>query len=118
MDVNSRHIKHLVESRLAEVTNPVGWRDSIAVRTTADPADTTQHAIELEMASRDLSRNASLVRELRAALSRIADGSYGTCVDCEESIHPRRLAAVPWAPRCLSCQENVEARMEDRELAA
>ncbi len=70
------------------------------------------------MSSRDLSRNASLLRELRVALNRIADGSYGTCVECEESIQPRRLAAVPWAARCLRCQENVEARTEDLELAA
>jgi DnaK suppressor protein len=118
MDEDSRRIKRLVEAKLAELTSPAGWRDSIAVRATADPADTTQHAIEREMASRDLSRNASLARDLRAALNRIADGSYGTCVDCEESIHPRRLAAVPWAARCLRCQENLEARTEDLELAA
>ena len=118
MDRDSRRIKQLVESKLAEVTNPVGWRDSIAVRTTADPADSTQQTIEREMATRGLSRNASLVRELRAALNRIADGSYGTCVDCEESIQPRRLAAVPWAARCLYCQENAEAEIKDQELAA
>jgi len=118
MDRDLRLIKQLMESKLAEVTNPAGWRDSIAVRTTADPADTTQLTIEREMASRGLSRNASMVRELRAALNRIADGSYGTCVDCDESIQPRRLAAVPWAARCLNCQEDTEARTEDQELAA
>jgi len=118
MDRDSRHIKRLIESKLAEVTNPAEWRDSIAVRATADPTDTIQQTIEREMASRGLSRTASRVRELREALNRIANGSYGTCVDCEEAIQPRRLAAVPWAARCLSCQENVESGAAVQELAA
>jgi anti-sigma B factor antagonist len=35
-----------------------------------------------------------------AALSRIHHGSFGTCIECESAISPKRLAAVPWAPRC------------------
>jgi DnaK suppressor protein len=61
------------------------------------------------MASRSLSRNASLVRDLRAALNRVAKDTYGVCVDCEEPIAPKRLAAVPWTSRCLSCQNDLEA---------
>jgi DnaK suppressor protein len=118
MNQDSKRIKQLIELKLDEVTNPPGWRDSIAVRTTADLTDATQLTLERELATRGLSRNASLVRELRAALNRIADGSFGTCVDCEENIHPRRLNAVPWSPRCLACQEDLEAGTEYRELAA
>ena len=108
MQPNSQLAKQILESKLLELTNPAGWRDSIAVRASADPADTTQQIAEREMASRGLSRNASLIRELRAALHRVADRSYGLCIDCEEPIAARRLAAVPWAARCLSCQENAE----------
>ena len=39
------------------------------------------------------------------ALTSIADGSYGTCSECEEEIEPKRLEAVPWARYCLECQE-------------
>jgi RNA polymerase-binding transcription factor DksA len=34
-------------------------------------------------------------------------------VDCSGDISPKRLAALPWAARCVSCQEAVEA--EDRD---
>jgi DnaK suppressor protein len=111
--------KQVLESKLSEITNPAGWRDSIAVRTSADPTDTTQQIGEREIASRGLSRNASLVRDLRGALNRVAEGTYGVCVDCEEPIAPKRLAAVPWTPRCLSCQCDLEtAGVQDEKLAA
>jgi DnaK suppressor protein len=117
--MHSQFAKQALELKLTEITNPAGWRDSIAVGATADPIDTTQQIGEREMASRSLSRNASLVRDLRAALNRVGEGTYGVCVDCEEPIAPKRLAAVPWTPRCLSCQSDFErAGLQDERLAA
>ena len=43
------------------------------------------------------------------ALGRIEDGSYGDCEECGEKIGEVRLKAIPWAPRCISCQEEKEA---------
>jgi DnaK suppressor protein len=42
------------------------------------------------------------------ALKRIADGSYGLCLDCGVSIATARLHANPTATRCVSCQEKTE----------
>jgi DnaK suppressor protein len=118
-NMHSQFAKQVLESKLSGITNPAGWRDSIAVRTSADPTDTTQQIGEREMASRSLSRNTSLGRDLRAALNRVAEGMYGVCIDCEEPIAPKRLAAVPWTPRCLSCQNDLEASVvQDQRLAA
>ena len=33
------------------------------------------------------------------------DGTYGLCVGCEKEISLKRLQAVPWAARCVHCQE-------------
>jgi len=38
-----------------------------------------------------------------AALSRIANGEYGTCIDCESEIDPKRLRALPFALQCAEC---------------
>jgi hypothetical protein len=73
--MHSRLVRRVLESKLSEIMNPAGWRDSIAVRTSADPTDTTQQIGEREMPGRSLSRSASLVRDLRAALNRFAGGS-------------------------------------------
>jgi len=119
MNHSPQHTKQILESKLLELSNPSGWRDTIAVRPSADPTDTTQQIVEREMASRELSRHASVVRELRAALNRVAEGTYSLCVDCGDTIAPRRLAAVPWAARCLSCQEDFETGgAQDQPLAA
>lgn len=40
---------------------------------------------------------------LKRALKRIADGTYGTCLECGEPISPERLEAVLYAPLCRNC---------------
>ncbi len=40
---------------------------------------------------------------------RIDDRKYGSCVVCEEELDKKRLEAVPWAKRCISCQEKQES---------
>lgn len=43
------------------------------------------------------------VAEIRAALDRLAAGTYGICETCEEEIGPKRLAALPHARLCVDC---------------
>ena len=42
-------------------------------------------------------------RQIREALRRIGDGTYGTCTRCGKPIGAARLVAVPSTPYCLSC---------------
>jgi len=43
-----------------------------------------------------------------AALARLDDGNYGTCVRCGRSIASERLEALPWAAHCIECQTIVD----------
>lgn len=45
------------------------------------------------------------ITRIRAALKRISDGSYGTCVRCGEAIGEARLDALPWTPLCRKCAQ-------------
>jgi DnaK suppressor protein len=56
------------------------------------------------------SRDRNTIRLINAALDRIDRGEYGICEDCEAEISTKRLQAMPWASRCVPCQERVEAR--------
>ncbi len=47
---------------------------------------------------------------VEAALRRIADGSYGVCVDCGTDIPVARLHATPETSRCVTCQTRNEQR--------
>ena len=42
--------------------------------------------------------------EIVDAKQRLEEGIYGICEDCDESISPKRLVAVPTARKCLECQ--------------
>lgn len=46
--------------------------------------------------------------QVRAALHRIDEGSYGTCVDCGATLPDERLEARPEAARCVACQAKLE----------
>jgi len=62
--------------------------------------------------SENETRQLALIDE---ALLRVEDDEYGLCQNCEQEINPKRLAAIPWARYCLSCQELVEQGMLDDE---
>jgi len=46
--------------------------------------------------------------QIDEALARIADGTYGACLNCAQPMAEKRLTAVPWAPHCVDCQELAE----------
>jgi|SRR5579862_1448777 DnaK suppressor protein len=94
-----------LEAKKAEIAASLRNRDEIAIEKTADAIDEVQLAGERELAIRNLDRESILLRNVRAALARIADGNFGTCLHCEEEINTKRLNAVPWAPFCIRCQE-------------
>jgi RNA polymerase-binding transcription factor DksA len=43
------------------------------------------------------------LKAIEAALTRVADGSYGICVRCGSKISAERLEAVPHAALCRNC---------------
>jgi RNA polymerase-binding transcription factor len=50
----------------------------------------------------------TVLLQIDEALNRIDDGTYGFCVNCGSLISEKRLAAVPWTPHCMDCQELAE----------
>ena len=97
--------RQILEARRAELSDILRRRDEIAIEKSPDAIDEVTRAAERELAIRNLDRESQLLRNVRAALRRIEDGSFGVCAHCEEDISPKRLAAVPWAPFCIRCQE-------------
>jgi DnaK suppressor protein len=97
--------RRILEERQSELAKVLRNREGIAIEKSADALDEVQHASERELAIRNLDRDSHLLRNVRSALQRMAEGSYGTCLRCEEDISPKRLDAVPWAGYCIRCQE-------------
>ncbi len=97
--------RQILSAKEADLSAVVRNREGIAIEKSPDALDEVQHAAERELAIRNLDRESQLLRQVRAALRRLEDGSFGVCLHCEEDISIKRLNAVPWTPYCISCQE-------------
>ena len=108
-----KRYRNLLQVQQAELVHMVQNREGIAIEKSPDSLDEVQHATERELAIRNLDRESNLLRNVRASLRRIEDGSFGVCLHCEEDISPKRLAAVPWAAFCIQCQEIADRNQGD-----
>jgi DnaK suppressor protein len=97
--------RRILQNRRAELAGRDLGRDALAIERSPDDLDRIQESQERELALGILDRNSTAVREVGNALQRIEAGVFGMCVECEENIHPKRLAAIPWTSTCIVCQE-------------
>jgi DnaK suppressor protein len=110
--VNSRtrtRFKTLLEKKRTELANDFNAARTRGVEESSEgDKDYVDYAVssytkEFLLSLSDMERRQLVAVE--DALVAIKDGSYGTCVECEEAIETKRLDAVPWARYCLDCQE-------------
>lgn len=73
-------------------------------------ANQTHEVSDREVRHAELLRDQQELQAVRAALQRIAEGSYGECVNCGKAIAVERLKANPAAMRCIACQTLAEAK--------
>jgi len=94
-------------------------RGAFELRRATGPASATDADQELEktvwLAILDRSRD--LQAKMDEALARLVAGRYGLCGVCEEPLPAARLRAMPFAVRCLPCQERWERRPQARNAA-
>jgi DnaK suppressor protein len=100
-----------LKAKMAELLSRQRDQCALRIEEAADPLDQIQAAMERDVLVGLLNRDAQLREDVRRAFDLMEEGSYGICEDCEESIAPARLKAIPWARCCVSCQE-----MRDREV--
>ena len=73
-----------------------------------DPADRAVRSYEKEFLFSRGTHEHGQLSQVKSALQRMKDGTYGECVECGEEIGAKRLEAVPWTPYCIACQEKIE----------
>jgi len=112
-----KRYKSALETKRSELLAAFRRREDIVIERSADEMDNLQLASQRELAISHLHMEFPVLKSVVAALSRIEDGSYGICRECEEPISPKRLQAVPWATYCRSCQEAVDrGELDDETL--
>jgi DnaK suppressor protein len=75
-----------------------------------DEGDRANSSLDKELLFHQTSQARGLLGSIDAALSRIADDTFGECMVCGEEIGAKRLEALPWTRYCISCQESAEKR--------
>lgn len=107
--------REALRNRQSELGAGFRKREDLAIEASPDDLDRIQQASDHDFVVSNLERNAGQLREVRAALARIDDGTFGICAGCEEPINRKRLAAVPWASSCIVCQEAADLGLEAPE---
>jgi DnaK suppressor protein len=112
--MNTERFKQRLLNKERELVEEMGRlehdaRDSgeAEVRDSIDDATSSQGTSEALQEDVLLSQTLTQVRD---ALMRIEDGTYGKCIACGRQIEAARLEAVPWAAYCLEDQEKQDKK--------
>lgn len=100
-----------------ELVRRLGGEVEAARRIREDAADVGELSLldeQKDESSALAETDTAILGEVRAALQRIDDGTYGRCVVDGGEIEPARLDAVPWTRYCLKHQQQIEAQRTQR----
>jgi DnaK suppressor protein len=109
----AKYRKLLLEEKqriLNNSKNAVKHELSVSPDDMMDETDLAASEVNQNLVFKLRDRERQLLAKIDEAMGRIEDGSFGTCMDCEEPIEVRRLEARPVSTLCIACKEKQEHR--------
>lgn len=110
LDALGRRLREIRARALQEIQSEAGMDAALPSgpepRDRADLAEPLRQE-EVRWAEMEIDRHT--LADVERALTRLAHGEYGICVDCQAAIPQGRLFAQPAAIRCAACQAIAEA---------
>ena len=94
-----------LQEKLTEVTGNGALREELVTDWSSDPMDQVQARQDLDLTVHAIDSTYKTRKAIETAMELLASGEYGICLDCGETINPKRLEAIPWTTLCVSCQE-------------
>ena len=114
MDI--QEARQSLEQMLRELDSATATLEGEGAGDSSELSHVDQHAGDTASELQDADEQNALLEnsaqqraEVEAALQRIEDGTYGTCVDCGQQIPDARLEVRPEAARCVADQQKHEA---------
>jgi DnaK suppressor protein len=92
----------------AEIAKTRSAEEETTEEATQDIADKAVSSYTREFLYSLTDTERTTLQQIDQALLRIAEGTYGFCLNCGAVMSEKRLNAVPWAPHCVDCQELAE----------
>jgi DnaK suppressor protein len=119
-----RELRKMLEDRRRELMNAVQGKmrdvrtDSGKDREVFDQGESSEVDIQEDIELALIQMKAETLNKINEALRRLEEGSYGNCFECGDEIAEARLRALPFAVRCIDCEEAREsAEQRERMLA-
>jgi DnaK suppressor protein len=114
MSRNLGKIRAYLESERERLTEGLVIDEGFKDRRDSASCGKIEYAVDnrLELESQLLShkRIKKQLAEVKYALERLCNGTYGLCVSCDKPISPARLEALPHATLCINCKTLKEKR--------
>lgn len=106
------NFKLLFEQKQKDILKNSFIRSQDTIDVGGDEADIVQNNLIKNLSDQLSLREKQSLRNLERCLSKIEDGSFGKCEECEEPIGEARLTAMPEAILCISCAEEQELNIK------
>ncbi len=107
-----KKFKRIFEAQLQSLkltSQAEGLAFGVPPEETIDPIDHARSQADQFLRIQMRNRENDVLGKLTAALNRIANGTFGFCLDCSDGIGLRRLEAKPTATLCHPCQASTES---------
>jgi DnaK suppressor protein len=109
--MNIEHFRRRLLELDRELVKRVGLEVDAARNTRDDQPEAGDHGRVDELKDQYFAladTDSAILEQVRAALERIDDGTFGQCVMDGSPIEEQRLEAVPWTALCLKHQQEIE----------
>jgi DnaK suppressor protein len=116
--MDTEHYKQLLLQKERELLSEVAYMEGEATSLAEpEPADVVDDSAAAQGTAQALEQDmvaSQLLVDVRNALRRIEQGTYGRCTICGRPIGKARLDAVPWTPYCLEDQKKQDEAAGDQ----
>ena len=107
-------LKGMLEDRRREIHEKLrSLREQIPVDA-PDVKDAEEQSVDDFVQEVDLAlmqMKSETLKKIDQAISRLEEGTYGRCEECDAEIPAPRLRALPFAALCRDCQEEAESNV-------
>ncbi len=83
-----------------------------------DAVESSESDIQDDIEFALIQMKSETLNKINDALTRLENGNYGNCFECDEEIAEKRLRALPFAVRCKECEEAREVAEQRARHAA
>lgn len=119
-----RELKKMLEDRRRELMTEVQGKirdvraESGKERDVLDQGESSEVDIQEDIEFALIQMKSETLNKVNEALRRLDENTYGNCFECGDEIGEARLRALPFAVRCIDCeQERETAAQRERILA-